>query len=681
MFLGPCKPTSERTSRPNGYLRPAEGNARTYWITVGHHKHMNVHPEKNASAQPAPGNLTGFIRDVLFFALFYLYVWIVVDVRLIYHASAIVPDNLFKGITGFFCEWTFFSRFMSFPGGPVQYVCTFLVQFFSLAWAGALVITLQAWLIAVCTDKIISALGMVRFRWIKYVGPTLILITYTLYFYRFVDTMALLVALSFSCLYLKTRSMRQVYCACIFVALSVVLYYLAAGVSACFAVICVIWELFFTRRWRLGLFFIVIGSALPWIEGVLVFGVNGANAYSDLTPWMWKHTGPFLVPEIKYVRYMLHLMIPVFMLCSAIVGVVFRSKSVGEPPVKNQESGELSAIQRFATIRSLWWAVRTAALFLVAGASVVYFHDPNRKAILAIDYCNHYRMWPELLRDVDRFPNNIAATGAINRALYHTGTLGSDMFKYPQHPDRLFLTADIYSTMPWMKYDVYMDLGLLNLAEDYLTVTMGHFSDHPVVLKQLAKLNMAQGDMATARVYLGALSKTILFNDWADEYLAKIEKDPTLEKDGEIQKYRSVSIEKDDLMSFFSVETFLLALLEKNPDNRMAFEYLLAHYMLNKNIKEFMNHIGRLDDFGYTQTPRYYEEVIMIYNNGHPRNPFVLSGRPVSVETRKRVRHVSRIRKRYRDNKRAAYTELESEYGDSYFFYFFFSELQASGET
>jgi hypothetical protein len=226
-----------------------------------------------------------------------------------------------------------------------------------------------------------------------------------------------------------------------------------------------------------------------------------------------------------------------------------------------------------------------------------------------------------------------------------------------------------------------MDLGLLNQAENYLTVTMGYFNDHPVVLKQLAKLNMAQGDMATARVYLGALSKTVLFNDWADEYLAKIEKDPTLANDEEIQQYRSVSIEKNDLMQFFSVETFLLALLEKNPDNRMAFEYLLAHYMLTKNIKEFMNHIGRLDDFGYTQTPRCYEEVMMIYNSAHPHNPFVLSGRRVRVETGQRAGHILRTLKRYRDNKRAAYTELESEYGDSYFFYFFFSELQASGAT
>lgn len=192
---------------------------------------------------------------------------------------------------------------------------------------------------------------------------------------------------------------------------------------------------------------------------------------------------------------------------------------------------------------------------------------------------------------------------------------------------------------------------------------------------------MAQGDMATARVYLGALSKTVLFNDWADEYLAKIKKDPTLENDGEIQQYRSVSIEKNDLMQFFSVETFLLALLEKNPDNRMAFEYLLAHYMLTKNIEEFMNHIGRLDDFGYTQTPRCYEEVIMIYNSARPRRPFVLSGRRVSVETRKRVRHISRTLKRYRGNKRAAYTELKSEYGGSYFFYFSFSELRVSGAT
>jgi hypothetical protein len=639
---------------------------------------MNVHPEEDASARPASGNITGFIRDVLFFALFYLYVWLVVDVRLIYHSSAIVPDNLHKGITGFFCEWAFVSGFMSFPGGPVQYVCTFLAQFFSLAWAGASVVTLQAWLIAICTDKIISSLGMDRFRWSKFVGPTLILITYTLYFYRFVDTTALLVALFFSYFYLKTRSMRQVHCACIFAVLSVVLYYLASGALACFAVVCVIWELLFTRRLRLGLFFIAIGSALPWVEGVLVFGVNGANAYSDLTPWAWKFTGPFSKREIKIVHYMLHMMIPVLMLCSGIVGVVFGRKPVGDPPVEDRKPGELSAIQRSATIGNLSRAVRTAVLFLVAGASVAYFHDPNRKAILAIDYYSHYRMWPELLRHVDRFPNNIAATGAVNRALYHTGTLGSDMFKYTQNPHMLFLTADIYSTMPWMKYDLYMDLGLLNLAENYLTDTMGHFNDHPVVLKRLAKLNMAQGDMATARVYLRALSKTILFNDWADEYLAKIKNDPTLENDEAIQLYRSVSIEEDDLMQFFSVETFLLALLNKNPKNRMAFEYLLAHYMLTKDIERFINQIGRLNDFGYTQIPRCYEEAIMIYNSSHPRSPFVLSGRRFSVETPKRVKHVLRTLKRYRGNKKAAYTELKSEHGDSYVFYYFFSGLRVS---
>ncbi len=71
----------------------------------------------------------------------------------------------------------------------------------------------------------------------------------------------------------------------------------------------------------------------------------------------------------------------------------------------------------------------------------------------------------------------------------------------------------------------------------------------------------------------------------------------------------------------------------------------------------------------------------MIYNSAHPRNPFVLSGRRISVETRQRARHILGTLKRYRGNKRAAYTELESEYGDSYFFYFFFSGLQVSGAT
>ena len=143
-------------------------------------------------------NVGRAVRSFGFFALFYFYIWLAVDTRLIYHSY-----EMAENFPVFYKDWDFFQKFISYPGGDVEYLSALLSQFFYYSWAGALVITLQAWLICLCTGKFIKAIQAPQLYWVRFVPPILMLIVYTKYTYHFANTMALLTSLVFVCIYLK----------------------------------------------------------------------------------------------------------------------------------------------------------------------------------------------------------------------------------------------------------------------------------------------------------------------------------------------------------------------------------------------------------------------------------------------------------------------------------------------
>ena len=62
-----------------------------------------------------------------------------------------------------------------------------------------------------------------------------------------------------------------------------------------------------------------------------------------------------------------------------------------------------------------------------------------------------------------------------------------------------------------------------------------------------------------------------------------------------------------------SGERDYLELLETNGHNRMAFEYLMAFYLLTRRLDEFAANLPRLRDFDYPDLPRHYQEAILLY--------------------------------------------------------------------
>jgi len=611
-------------------------------------------------------------RSLIFFVLFYLYLWLGVDLRLIYGCTEIITN-----FPVFYKGWVFFRDFLSHPGGLVEYTGAFLSQFFYVDWAGALVVTIQAWLMSVCIGCILKAVNLSRLRWLRFVPPILLLITYTQYTYHFITTMAFLVVLVFVYLYLRTipfltsNTGRLI----VFLVLSVILYTIAAGVYLLFVLLCAMYELFFRRRWLLGLLYLLSAVVIPYVEGVLVFGVSIIDAFSDLSPFSWKILSFDNRRKFIVVIYILYLFLPLTILVSGFWHLYSHYRRC-EQKKQNRLNSWLKKSKLTTGPPVLIWIIESLVLFAIAFAAVFFSYDTEKKTLFVVDYYADQRMWPQLLRVARCHPNNYFVVNAVNRALYHTGRLSYDMFSWPQHSDTLFLSTEEYKYAYWKKLGVYLDLGLVNMAENALTESLEGLGERPIILKRLALINMAKADYDSARIYLGALSKTLFHADWANNYLERLKSDPNLSEDKEIQRLRSVNMEDDYAFTYFkNIEATLLKLLEKNRQNRMAFEYLMSWYLLTGQLEKFVQNLDRLDDFGFSQFPRLYEEAMLVYVYS-ARKPVNLRGRRLSAESRQGFDGFNQVLNSYGKNKQAAFNTLAKDYWDSYFFYYVYGRQE-----
>ncbi len=635
------------------------------------------------------------IQSLAFFVLFYLYLWLYVDLRLIYYSAGMITE-----FPAFFRGWEFFRGFTLYPGGPGEYLAAFLAQFFYYSWSAALVATLQAWLICLCAGYFLRAIKASSLHLLRFIIPILLLVICSQCTYHFAATTTILAALLFVCLYLgltRPRNLaitqeqhrddnpaaRSLCAVTLFLALSVILYYIAGAAYLLFAVLCAVHELLAGRR-RLAGLYLLSAAAIPYIEGVLIFGVSINRAFTESLPSSWK------IDLFKSRRTPVtgtHAVYVIVGVCVFALGLwrLFRGRArpaekTAKPKPGKRPKGRTrgksfnpfaAVLSRQARSGAFKWFVESLIMFGIAGAAAFFSNNSERKTMLEIHYYTCRRMWPEVLHAAGHRSTSYSAINAVNRALYHTGRLGSEMFAYPQHPDALLLTGEDRVLVYWHKFDTQLDLGLINMAQKNLTECMEVYGEHPLILKRLALINMVKGNIGAARIYLRALSKTLFEADWARRYLAVLDADSELSADKNIGQLRSVALKKDHSTVFLPAELAFLTLLEENSKNRMAFEYLMALYMLGKQVDKVAGSFKRIGEFGGKEFPRHYQEAICIYAYSTGK-PVYLEGRTIDTQVRKEIEEFSRIFNSLGKNKQAAVGPLARDFGGTYFFYHLF---------
>ena len=130
-------------------------------------------------------------------------------------------------------------------------------------------------------------------------------------------------------------------------------------------------------------------------------------------------------------------------------------------------------------------------------------------------------------------------------------------------------------------------------------------------------------------------------------------------------------VTKDEVFSGFNENEWLEELLRENGQNRMAFEYLMAYYLLARDLESFVKNLPRLDDFGYERLPKHYEEAVLLYMGIKKKN-IDLGERGISRETLKEYNEINEFGRKYGKNQQLLFELLAPRYGRTYFFYFAF---------
>ena len=580
--------------------------------------------------------------SALFFISFFLYLWLRIDPALLWGflRSREFP-SFRKGAD-------FLGAFLPYPGGPIGYVAAYLSQLYYWSWVGSLILTIVGALLCLAAFGVFQALGGARARALYFAPAVLLLALYNLYGHLLAAALALLAALLFVNIYARLAPRSAWLRLAAFLVLSAAVYYLAAGAYLVFAALCGILELLTRRRLLLGACCIVCVAGVPWLAEKCVFPVSTFEASLRLLPFSLPKTGPIPI-----------LALGLYLFCPVVGLLIALWRRFGGERLQPAEGAPARG----------WFkqALESPLLVILAAIPICFSLNQDVRRPLRIESWASQGRWQQILAQAEhlsRAQYNPEINWEVKRALYHAGLMPESLFKYVQYPGTL---VSLVPSAGGEASDIWIELGDVAEAEHLAYETLELDGDRPRNLQRLALINIAKGKTEAARVFLGALALDPV-RGWLGRLgLERLQADPELAADPEVQRLRACR-PKRDTVKFGSIEDKLLALLEANRRNRMAFEYLMSHYLLSGQLDKFALNIRRLDDFDYPAIPRLYEEAILVYAATSGRQ-IDLNGRRIRPETLERFQRVGNILASHGNDHAGALREVARDYGGSFFWW------------
>jgi len=315
----------------------------------------------------------------------------------------------------------------------------------------------------------------------------------------------------------------------------------------------------------------------------------------------------------------------------------------------------------------------TTLIILAAGLSALWLlFDEPRQIRAQIDfYSTHgeHRRVIALAQDMNPGELDTPSQLRLQRALFHTGLLGSDLFRFPVFEDTELLpglSGDIRNCRP--QAETLFELGLINDAEHLAHEALEWEGERPDLFRLLARINCLKDRPAAARVFLNRLARIPFEAQWANDCLSHLETNGTLPDTLRLAEVRSRLLNRDIAHENLLPEALLLSLLNANSSNRMACDFLMTHYLLRRDLKKFAGLAQRLEDFGCQQIPTHYEEALCIYQ-AMADEEVKFQQLKIRDGTRMRFEQFSRLLDQELRLKRNPLPALAGEFGKTYWFY------------
>jgi hypothetical protein len=670
-----------------------------------------------------------FLRTCLpFFVLSFVYLWLVVEPQLLYYCFGTVLPNAPLFTTG----WPFLKDSLSVPGGAAAYVGGFLSLGFSYAWLGAVIITLAGFSLAELSRRHLVRAGLAHASLAATLPALMFFSIYSCYKHPLTLGLAvalgLLLSLLFESLPWRRRLARVPVCGL----LAAVGFWLGGGgallvfaaMTAIYGVlghpsgrVCTahqqpsdgmsdgvpctphqrpraVWNARVSRDRTAAALALLTSGLVAWVLAECVFLLPADQAFLILTPFAPIQTAS-MSTFLQVLMFLLYGFVPLAVLLVLAVRspaawyrhrhALRARKTPGKKKPKARDRQRKTPLFRplSSVLRPLSSVLHPLSVVPIAlMALALYFsHDSLRKSYVLSNYYSCQKRWDkivELNRHLPGSRNNVFVNHDLNRALYHAGRLPYDLFRYPQDPQALLLTHERSESdlTQWKLSDIFLELGHVNMAEKLASELLSTKSQFSPALEELGWITVIKGCPATARIYWQALKKDPLYRGRAASLLDGLDHGFPPEQTACITRIRSYLRDQPaDVTGREPVDETLAALLQQNPRNKMAFEYLMACYLFTGRVDQIVENMDKLPALGYQTIPTLYEEAILIHL-GSRGQQLDLSRFNINPQTLRRYEAFVRLSSTLQPQNQAAVLDrLIRDFGTTYFFYYTFGRV------
>ena len=198
--------------------------------------------------------------------------------------------------------------------------------------------------------------------------------------------------------------------------------------------------------------------------------------------------------------------------------------------------------------------------------------------------------------------------------------------------------------------ELYWELGDMTFTER--AAMMGNvFSENNRnvrMIKRLAEVNLVSGDTLAMNKYMRILSNT-----WV--YAKQVER---MKHDERLLSKRQFVNRQDTMQVSDNLHMIMMELLDSNPNNTIALQYMLCSDLLLKDIKNFKRDYDRYCmDTGNEQQEKLYQEALCIW----------LAGTNATAEEWNRYVHNNQVAQRFMEYNQQRGSK---QFADTYWYYF-----------
>ena len=501
----------------------------------------------------------------------------------------------------FLFDHIYWSERISVPGGFADYIGEFFTQFNFNVWMGAIILAILyvilqrvMWILAKkeSAKDIFYPLSVIPILLLwNYMSDESVLLS-------FVVAITMAISTYFCYLYIKNKWIKIIYLA----VMTPFLFWVAGSVNFIFVGMVIIHEVAQIVHHTSDKKHISVVSIITLLILLLFYSIVIPILAYQFVPYplhrLYSGINYYRIPDVPYSQYFVAF---IFSIAPFVLGKL---------PKVNHKKTLCICIQIFILILGGYLYISKA-------------FSQNTEDMMEYDYLTRNAKWDDIIKKADKAsPKNPFGVTALNLALGMTNQLGDRMFNYYQNGTEGLLSntnKDFISPLPVS--EAYYRLGMINAAQRTtfeIMEAIPNYRKSGRLYKRLAETNIINGEYAVAAKYLHILQKTLFYKSWADYAMTYLYNDKKVSEHPEWGRLRQLTYSDDFLFSDKEMDMMLGLLFKHNHTNRMAFEYLMAYELLNRDLKNFYEFfpIGQYANFDHVPLS-YQQALLFIWTQNH----------------------------------------------------------------